>query len=53
MYSLDEFRSVFRSAIRSDVATIIDVPIHPEEDVFPFVGPGRTLNEMLLGDGRE
>jgi len=53
VYSLDEFRSVFRSAIRSDVATIIDVPIHPEEDVFPFVGPGRTLNEMLLGDGRE
>ncbi len=53
VYSMDEFRNAFRTAIRSDVTTVIDVPIHPEEDVFPFVGPGRTLNEMLLGDGRE
>ncbi len=53
VYSLDEFRSAFKDALRNDVTTVIDVPIHPEEDVFPFVGPGRTLSEILLGDGRE
>ncbi|MGC8555763.1 MAG: biosynthetic-type acetolactate synthase large subunit [Conexivisphaera sp.] len=53
VYSVDEFRRAFKSAMSNDVTTVIDVPIHPEEDVFPFVGPGRTLNEILLGDGRE
>jgi acetolactate synthase-1/2/3 large subunit len=53
VYSLDEFRSALARAMRTEVTTVIDVPIHPEEDVFPFVGPGSTLSEAMLGDGRE
>lgn len=53
VYSLDEFRSALARAMRTEVTTVIDVPIHPEEDVFPFVGPGSTLSEVMLGDGRE
>ena len=32
----------------SDVTTVIDVPICPEEDVFPFVVPGTALKDMVV-----
>ncbi|MEM3356862.1 MAG: biosynthetic-type acetolactate synthase large subunit [Candidatus Bathyarchaeia archaeon] len=47
--SLDEFSKVVRNAIKSDVTTVIDVPISPEEDVFPMIPPGRGLDEMIIG----
>jgi acetolactate synthase-1/2/3 large subunit len=45
--SLEEFSSSFEDALRSDVTTIIDVPISPEEDVFPMVPPGNGLGQIL------
>ena len=35
--------------LRSEVATVIDIPIDPEEDVYPFVAPGTGLKDMITG----
>jgi len=47
--SQEEFSKVVRDALRSEVTTVIDVPISPEENVFPMIPTGRGLNEMLVG----
>ena len=46
--SMDELDSAIKAALRSDVATVIDIPIDPEEDVLPFVQPGTPLSKMIL-----
>ncbi len=46
--SMDEFSKAVKTALRSDVATVIDVPIDSEEDVFPFVAPGTGLKDMII-----
>jgi acetolactate synthase I/II/III large subunit len=46
--SVDEFAKAVRLGLRSDVTTVIDVPISPEEDVFPFVVPGTALKDMVV-----
>lgn len=46
--SLDELENAIKSGLKSDVATVIDIPIDPEEDVLPFVAPGTSLKEMIL-----
>ncbi len=47
--NLKEFCSVFKKAIKSDVTTVIDVPISPEENVLPMVPPGKGLKWMIWG----
>ena len=37
-----------KAGLNSDVATVIDIPIDPEEDVLPFVAPGTSLKDMIL-----
>ncbi|MEM1785165.1 MAG: thiamine pyrophosphate-dependent enzyme, partial [Candidatus Bathyarchaeia archaeon] len=46
--SLNEFEKAVKDAMKSDVTTVIDVPISPEEDVIPIVPPGKSLDEMIL-----
>ncbi len=46
--SLDELEGAIREGLSSDVATVIDIPIDPEEDVLPFVAPGTPLKDMIL-----
>ena len=46
--SLDELGSAMRTALSNNVATVIDIPISPEEDVLPFVAPGTPLKDMIL-----
>ena len=46
--SMDELDKAIKSALSSDVATVIDIPIDPEEDVLPFVAPGTSLGDMVL-----
>lgn len=46
--SMDELGSAIKEALSSEVATVIDIPIDPEEDVLPFVAPGTPLSEMIL-----
>jgi len=47
--SLKEFSEATKKALKSDVTTVIDVPIHPEENVFPMVPAGKGLNDTILG----
>jgi acetolactate synthase-1/2/3 large subunit len=46
--SMDELDKAIKSALSSNVATVIDIPIDPEEDVLPFVAPGTSLADMVL-----
>ena len=46
--SMDELDKAIKTALNSDVATVIDIPIDPEEDVLPFVAPGTPLSAMIL-----
>jgi acetolactate synthase-1/2/3 large subunit len=46
--SIDELEHAIKSGLKSDVATVIDIPIDPEEDVLPFVAPGTPLKDMIL-----
>jgi len=46
--SLDELEHAIKAGLKSDVATVIDIPIDPEEDVLPFVAPGTPLKDMIL-----
>ncbi|MCS7132509.1 MAG: biosynthetic-type acetolactate synthase large subunit [Aigarchaeota archaeon] len=48
-HTLDEFSKAFSEALKSDVTTVIDVWISPDEPVLPFVPPGRPLNDIILG----
>lgn len=47
--SLGELKNAIEKALKNDVTTVIDVPISPEEDVFPMVPPGKGLKEMIYG----
>ena len=46
--SMGELDKAIKTALSSDVATVIDIPIDPEEDVLPFVAPGTSLSDMIL-----
>jgi len=47
--SMNDLDKAIRAAIKSDVATVIDIPIDPDEDVYPFVAPGTGLKDMITG----
>jgi acetolactate synthase I/II/III large subunit len=47
--SLSELEKAIRSALKMEVATVIDIVIDPEEDVYPFVVPGTGLKDMITG----
>ncbi len=47
--SMEELEKAIKTAVRSDVATVIDIPIDPDEDVYPFVAPGTGLKDMITG----
>jgi acetolactate synthase-1/2/3 large subunit len=44
--SIDEFQKAVKTALTSNVTTVIDVPIGSEEDVVPFVPPGCGLPQQ-------
>ncbi len=45
--SLNEFSEAVKRAMKSDVTTVIDVPISPEENVFPMVPAGAGLKDTM------
>ena len=47
--SMNDLDGAIRKALKSDVATVIDIAIDPEEDVYPFVAPGTGLKDMITG----
>jgi acetolactate synthase I/II/III large subunit len=47
--SMEELERAIKTAVKSDIATVIDIPIDPNEDVYPFVAPGTGLKDMVTG----
>jgi acetolactate synthase-1/2/3 large subunit len=45
--SINEFSKAVKEAIKSEVTTVIDVPISPEENVFPMVPAGKGLKDTI------
>jgi len=48
--SLKEFSRAVKKAIKSEVTTVIDVPISPEENVFPMVPAGAGLKGIIKSE---
>jgi acetolactate synthase-1/2/3 large subunit len=46
--SMKELEIAVKRAIKSDVTTVIDVEIDPEENVLPMVPPGMGLKDILM-----
>lgn len=46
--SLEEFSKAMKESLKNEVTTVIDVPISPEENVFPMVPAGKALKDMLM-----
>ena len=47
--SMKEFSDAMKKALKTEVTTVIDVPISPEDDVFPMVPPGKGLKDTIAG----
>jgi acetolactate synthase-1/2/3 large subunit len=45
--SIEEFAKAIKKALKSNVTTVIDVPISSETDVVPFVPPGCGLPQQI------
>lgn len=45
--SLSEFEEAVKKSLNNEVTTVIDVPISPEEDVFPMIPPGKGLPSTM------
>src|ERR1017187_5542700 len=51
--SLDEFGKALREGIRGESPTLIEVPVSHEEDVFPFMPPGKGVKDTVYGAPKE
>jgi len=45
--SIREFSKAIKEALKTNLTTVIDVPISPEEDVAPMVPPGCGINQQV------
>jgi acetolactate synthase-1/2/3 large subunit len=43
-----ELSEAVRSALKSEITTVIDVPVSPEENAAPMLAPGVGLKEVTL-----
>ncbi|MDA4113521.1 MAG: biosynthetic-type acetolactate synthase large subunit [Thaumarchaeota archaeon] len=51
--SLDEFAKALRQGVRGDSPTLIEIPVSHEEDVFPFMPPGKAIKDTVYGASKE
>lgn len=45
---MEDFERALREALKNEVTTVIDIPVSPEENVFPMVPSGSSLTEMIV-----
>lgn len=45
--SIEEMAEAVKKSLRSDITTVIDVPIDPEENVLPMVPGGYGLKDVI------
>lgn len=51
--SLDEFAKAMREGLKIEGPTVIEVPVSPEEDVYPFLPPGKAIKDTVYGSSKE
>jgi acetolactate synthase I/II/III large subunit len=51
--SLAEFGKAMREGLANEGPTVIEVPVSPEEDVFPFLPPGKGIKDTVYGSPKE
>src|SRR5712692_6478510 len=51
--SLDEFGKAMREGLANEGPTVIEVPVSPEEDVYPFMPPGKSIKDTVYGSPKE
>jgi acetolactate synthase I/II/III large subunit len=51
--SLAEFGKTLKEGISSDSPMVIEVPVSHEEDVFPFMPPGKGIKDTVYGTTKE
>jgi acetolactate synthase-1/2/3 large subunit len=51
--TLEEFAKALKEGISYDLPTVLDVPVSAEEDVYPFMPPGKSIKETVLGPPKE
>ena len=51
--SLAEFRKSLKEGISGDSPMVIEVPVSHEEDVFPFMPPGKSIKDTVYGTTKE
>jgi acetolactate synthase-1/2/3 large subunit len=51
--SLQEFGSALREGLKSDSPSVVEVPVSHEEDVFPFMPPGKGVKDTVYGTSKE
>ena len=44
---MNEFSEAIKKGLKSEVTTVIDVPISPDENVFPMIPAGAGLRGMI------
>jgi acetolactate synthase-1/2/3 large subunit len=47
--SIKDIETTIKRSIKEKQTTVIDVPIDPEENVYPMIPPGMGLKDILLG----
>ena len=48
--TMEEFNKELRRAVDADYTTVIEVPIDPNENVYPHIPPGMGLKDILTDD---
>ena len=48
--TVKELATEIRKAVKGEYTTVIDVPIDPEENVYPMIPPGMGLKDILTED---
>jgi acetolactate synthase-1/2/3 large subunit len=43
-----ELSEAVKNALKSEITTVIDVPVSPEEDAAPMLAPGAGLEEVTI-----
>jgi len=51
--SLDEFAKAMREGLTMEGPTVIEVPVSPLDDVFPFLPPGKGIKDTVYGSSKE
>jgi acetolactate synthase I/II/III large subunit len=51
--SLEGFGKALKEGVAQDAPVVIDVPVSPEEDVYPFMPPGKSISQTVLGPPKE